>query len=141
MLLPPILQSAVLPYRHEGEHLQVLLITSRNTGRWIVPKGKVEPNMTPWASAAKEALEEAGLLGVVGREQVCEFSYEKWETIFRVAVFPMRVAECLETWEEKDVRARAWMPASEAAARLREKELSAAIEQLAAVTPWPGHLP
>lgn len=141
MLLPPIPQSAVLPYRHEGPHLQVLLITSRNTGRWIVPKGKVEPNMTPWASAAKEALEEAGLLGVVGREQVCEFSYEKWETTFRVAVFPMRVAECLETWEEKDVRARAWMPASEAASRLREKELSAAIEQLAAVNPWPGHLP
>lgn len=141
MIIPPISQSAVIPYRHDNDQLRVLLITSRNTGRWIVPKGMVEPNMTPWASAAKEALEEAGLLGIVGQTKVCEYFYDKWETTFRVAVYPMRIAECLEDWEERELRRRAWMTPKQAARRVREKELSKAIQTLASFDTWPVHLP
>lgn len=141
MIIPPISQSAVIPYWHEKDRLRVMLITSRNTGRWIVPKGMVEPNMTPWASAAKEALEEAGLLGTVGQTKVCEYQYDKWETTFRVAVYPMRIAECLEDWEEREQRKRAWMTPKQAARRVREAEVSAAIEMLATLDPWPGDLP
>ena len=141
MILPPISQSAVIPYRHDKDRLRVMLITSRNTGRWIVPKGMVEPNMTPWDSAAKEALEEAGLLGTVGKTKICEYHYDKWETTFRVAVYPMRIAECLDDWEEREQRRRAWMTPKQAARRVREQEVSEAIAALGAFTDWPGDLP
>ena len=60
-------QSAVIPYRKRPNGLEVLLVTSRKGTRWVLPKGVVEPGMTPAASAAREALEEAGIRGVDGR--------------------------------------------------------------------------
>ena len=58
-------QSAVLPYRRAGDEIQVLLITSRNGARWVLPKGIVEPGMSVPASVAKEAREEAGIASEV----------------------------------------------------------------------------
>lgn len=58
-------QSAVIPYRFGADGLEVLLITSRKRKRWVLPKGVVEPGMTPAGSAEKEAFEEAGIEGRV----------------------------------------------------------------------------
>jgi phosphohistidine phosphatase len=64
-------QSAILPYRLRGDDLEVLVITSRKGTRWVLPKGIVEPGMTAAASAAKEAMEEAGVEGrAMARERI-----------------------------------------------------------------------
>jgi phosphohistidine phosphatase len=61
-------QSAVIPYRRGPSGLEVLLVTSRKGTRWVLPKGVVEPDLSPAASAAKEALEEAGVRGPIDDE-------------------------------------------------------------------------
>ena len=58
-------QSAVIPFRGRGNSLEILVITSRRKRRWVVPKGVKEPDLSPQDSAAKEALEEAGIEGDV----------------------------------------------------------------------------
>ena len=71
-------QSGVVPYRWLEGRLEVLLITSLRRGRWIIPKGIVEPDMTPAESAAMEAFEEAGVKGRVGTEPIGEYTVNKW---------------------------------------------------------------
>ncbi|PIW28532.1 MAG: NUDIX hydrolase [Rhodospirillales bacterium CG15_BIG_FIL_POST_REV_8_21_14_020_66_15] len=127
---PPVQQSCVVPYRLGDRGLEILLITSRNTGRWIVPKGTVEPNMTPQASAAKEALEEAGILGEPGSDSLGEYFYSKFDQVYRVVIFPFRVATELEDWDEKPFRRRIWVSADEAVSRVTETAVMAAIMQL-----------
>ena len=116
-------QSAVIPWRRRGDTLQVLLITSIRGQRWIIPKGLVEPGMSPAESAAKEAFEEAGIRGRVAPDPLGEYSYRKWGGTCQVLVFLMEVTAVLEQWEEMDVRRRKWLRAYEAAERVREPEL------------------
>ena len=73
----PRLQYAALPYRRRGAAIEVLLITSLGTKRWIIPKGWPIEGLKPPDSAAGEAMEEAGVVGVVGRESIGSFLYEK----------------------------------------------------------------
>jgi 8-oxo-dGTP pyrophosphatase MutT (NUDIX family) len=85
-------QSGVIPYRRRRDgQLEVLLITSRRSAQWIVPKGLVEPDMTEQDSAAKEAREEAGVVGRVGTRVVGAFEYEKWGGVCHVSVFDLHV--------------------------------------------------
>jgi phosphohistidine phosphatase len=102
-------QSAVIPYRRVGDSLEVLLITSRRGKRWTLPKGVIEPSMTPAASAAKEAFEEAGVLGDVGRVCLGAFEYAKWGGTCHVEVYPLDVREVLDTWPEAHQRQRRWL--------------------------------
>ncbi len=136
-----IKQSAVVPYRHVKKRIEFALITSRTTRRWIVPKGMIEPNMTAWASAAKEALEEAGLLGKVGDKPLGDFVYTKFDNRFRVELFPFRVTKVLEDWEERELRKREWVDAAQAVKRIDEPAVGAAINYLAKLKKWPGSLP
>ena len=108
---PPWLyaQSAVVPYHLVGDLVEVLLITSRRAKRWTIPKGVIEPTLTPQASAAKEAYEEAGVRGLVGSASLGAFEYEKWGGTCRVEVFPLLVQDILETWPESDRRQRRWV--------------------------------
>ena len=101
-------QSAVLPYRKREDELEVLLISSRGGKRWVLPKGIVEPGMTPVASAMKEALEEAGVEGDVGREPLGAYRYRKWGGICEVTVYPYAVSNELENWPEAEWRRRRW---------------------------------
>ncbi|NET56922.1 MAG: NUDIX hydrolase [Symploca sp. SIO2E6] len=73
-----IKQSGVIPYRLREGITEVLLITSINSKRWIIPKGLVEPGMTPQDSAAKEAWEEAGVIGEVLPTLMGTYDYRKW---------------------------------------------------------------
>jgi 8-oxo-dGTP pyrophosphatase MutT (NUDIX family) len=120
-------QSAVLPYRWQKGRLEVLLITSLDTGRWVLPKGNLEPGMSARDSAEKEAYEEAGIRGSVGKESIGTFTYLKTEKkgggMRRVETFPMEVTEILEDWPEKNVRKREWMPVQKAAEAVLEKKL------------------
>lgn len=123
-------QSAVIPYRWRGGQVQVLLITSRRSGEWVVPKGLVEPDMTEPASAAKEAQEEAGVVGRVGSDPVGTFEYEKWGGLCVVRVYDMEVQQELSDWPEKADRTRKWVKAVDAAALVKHEGLGDIIAAL-----------
>jgi phosphohistidine phosphatase len=123
------LQSGVIPYRRKGEEVDVLLVTSRSKKRWVIPKGIVEPGMTAAASAANEALEEAGVLGEALVGPIGRYEYEKWGGTCRVDVFAMETTRVLDVWEE-DHREREWVSIAEAQARVREPALKAILVAL-----------
>ena len=74
---PPILQVAALCYRRSAKGLRILLITSRDTGRWIIPKGWPMRNRSEAQAAAREAWEEAGLRGVIDERSIGFYTYSK----------------------------------------------------------------
>lgn len=125
-----IRQSAVIPYRWRGGQLQVLLITRRSNGEWIVPKGSIEPDMTAYDSAAKEAEEEAGVLGRVGTQPIGSFEYEKWSGPCIVRVYDLEVRRELSDWPEKRDRTRRWVDAGEAPSLVRSERLGELIALL-----------
>lgn len=116
-------QSGVVPYRLAGPKLEVLLITSRRRKRWIIPKGIVEPDLSPAESAAKEALEEAGVTGILHPDEIGEYAYEKWGGVCRVKVFLLQVTRVLDAWEESFLRDRRWWPLADAIELIEERDL------------------
>jgi 8-oxo-dGTP pyrophosphatase MutT (NUDIX family) len=113
-------QSAVVPYRVDEDRVEILLITSRRGRRWIVPKGIVEHQLTAAESAAREAYEEAGVLGTVAPDPIGEYEYEKWGGVCAVTVFAMKVHTVLGEWPEAGTRERRWMPIREAARTVKK---------------------
>ena len=107
--------------------VEVLLITSRRTRRWIIPKGWPHGNMTLAHSAAAEACEEAGVIGEVSKEPIGQFHYlkSKWgiERPCKVDVFSLRVSVEQDNWPERKRRERLWLPPAMAAERIAEPEL------------------
>jgi 8-oxo-dGTP pyrophosphatase MutT (NUDIX family) len=105
----------VLPYRFsETNSLEVLLVTTRQSRRWIIPKGWPIKGLKPPKSAAREASEEAGIRGSVGAKSIGVFSYEKrleensGAVPCEVRVFPMLVKRQLDTWPEAHERETRW---------------------------------
>lgn len=112
-------QSGVLPIAGD----RIVLITARGSGRWIIPKGYIEKGMSPAESAAKEAWEEAGVIGSVRHEEIGAYSYRRPSGIFSVRVYPLEVESLLEQWEEMHVRQRRLVTPSEALEMICQKEL------------------
>ena len=109
-----------------------MLVTSRDTGRWVVPKGWPIAGEAPHVSAAREAIEEAGVVGIVGRDSIGMYLYEKRLTtgaivICEVRVFPLEVERQQEDWPEKEEREFQWFSPIDAANVVREPALSAII--------------
>jgi 8-oxo-dGTP pyrophosphatase MutT (NUDIX family) len=130
-------QFAALPLRGKGKDLEVLLVTSRETGRWVLPKGWAEEGLTGSKLAAKEAFEEAGLLGSVAAVPIGTYGYEKRlpegrTTPCDVSVFTMQVDRELEDWPEHHQRRRQWFPLTEAAQLVQEADLAELMLRLAA---------
>lgn len=115
-------QSAVIPYRRRAGAIEFLLITSRKKKRWVLPKGVREPELSFADSAAKEALEEAGIEGETGTTEVGTYEYGKWGGTCTVKVFAMHVESMHETWPEM-YRDREWLSPREAATRVEEPQL------------------
>ncbi len=107
-------QSAVIPYRKKENDLEVLLITSMKKKRWIVPKGFVEFNLTPFESAKKEAYEEAGIIGANETIELGSFKLQKSAGVSNVKVFSMEVVKVLDDYPEKELRKRKWFSIDEA---------------------------
>lgn len=124
-------QSAVIPYRIRllTRKLEICLITNRRGTRWILPKGVVEPSLSPQASAAKEAWEEAGVKGIVMDRELGSYSYGKWGGLCTVTVYPMRVKTILRYWPES-YRERRWFSLEEAMARIDDPELKPMLKSL-----------
>ena len=122
---PPYLQYAALPWRRHDGVLEVLLITTLTTHRWIVPKGWPMEGKSPCATAAQEALEEAGIAGVVDAHPVGAYSYKKLRksgeiVTCKVDVFPLEVKTQKRVWADKTARQFDWLPVEEAMARVQE---------------------
>ena len=122
-------QFGALCFRVIRGKVKILLVTSRRTGRWIVPKGWPMDRMTPAESAAREAWEEAGAVGRVQDRCLGLFSYNKLDDFgFEIPcvamVYPMRVRSLATDYPEKDQRRRKWFSPKKAAARVSEPELA-----------------
>lgn len=134
--VPCHVQAAALPWR-EGEHgIEVMLVTSRETGRWVLPKGWPENDERLSEAAAREAAEEAGLAGAVAGREIGRFYYGKelssgLRMRCEVRVFPMRVERVADKWPERKKRLRGWFSPAEAASRVREPDLGELIASFA----------
>jgi 8-oxo-dGTP pyrophosphatase MutT (NUDIX family) len=113
-----------------------MLLTSRETHRWVIPKGWPMKGRKPAEVASQEAYEEAGLIGqVVGKRPLGNFHYEKRlakrAIICEVRVFLFRVERQLGDWPEKGERESKWFDAKEAAALVEEGGLAEIIDRFA----------
>jgi 8-oxo-dGTP pyrophosphatase MutT (NUDIX family) len=128
-------QYAALPWRRNRSETEVMLVTSRGTGRWIIPKGWPMKRKAPHAAAAREALEEAGVVGQIGKEPIGSFPYRKLLKQGRaidceVQVFPLKVSRQRKTWPEKGKRKVQWLSPADAARAVREPVLGKIIRRL-----------
>lgn len=124
---PGMRQSGALPYSVVDGRVVFLLITSRRTGRWIFPKGDIEPDMTPWESAAIEAMEEAGVSGEIAAEPIGSYrssASADGSGLIDVDLYPLRVDNQLDVWKEMDQRLRHWAVLPEARRLLNDAALS-----------------
>lgn len=122
-------QFAALPFQAVAEGVEVLLVTSRDTGRWVIPKGWPMKNRRPHRAAAIEAYEEAGVVGKADKTALGTYDYDKGTETgaipCRVTVFPLKVAQLLDEWPESAERRRAWHPVEQASELVEEPELQA----------------
>ena len=126
-------QVAALPYRIEADgRLSLMLITSRDTHRWVVPKGHPMTGMASHEAAAQEAWEEAGLRGFPCAAPIGAYRYVKRRRVrgdvgVKVAVYPLCVADQAADWPERHQRVTQWFDLGEAAAQVDEPELKTII--------------
>jgi 8-oxo-dGTP pyrophosphatase MutT (NUDIX family) len=112
-------QSGVIPVLGE----KVVLITAKRSDRWIIPKGHVEKGLSPADSAAKEAYEEAGLIGEVHHQKAGHFSYRKFGKRYSVQVYPLYIKTMLDKWDEMHDRQRKLVTPAEAIEMVCHDEL------------------
>jgi len=129
-------QYAALPWRATEDAIEILLVTTLKTGRWIVPKGWPLAGCSPSESAASEALEDAGVLGEVAPKSLGSFLYNKRRksgevTHCKVHVYPMRVVRQRRSWAEKRARQTCWCSPEEALARVSDAGLRRLIARFA----------
>lgn len=119
-------QAGVIAYRVAGGRMKILLITSRDTKRWIIPKGNIEPGKTAVEAAKMEAYEEAGLRGEVTSDLPLGFymyfkrKNDGTQVPVSVEVYLLRVDKELKKWPEKGQRKLRWYPLAEAVQKIEE---------------------
>ncbi len=129
-------QIAALPIRRDGKgNIRVLMVTSRETGRWVMPKGWTMDGKKPWAAAEIEALEEAGATGHIAKEAIGTYDYDKVQEDgnllrCRVYLYPMVVQKLKRNWKERAERKRRWFSLKTAAKAVLEPGLSKLLLQI-----------
>jgi 8-oxo-dGTP pyrophosphatase MutT (NUDIX family) len=123
------IQYGALCWRLGDQGVEVLLITSRDTGRWVIPKGWPMPGLSPEAAAAQEAWEEAGVKGVMNPLCLGRYGYQKCLSTLAtvpcaVAVYGLRVEGLAKAFPEAKERQRTWFPLEEAAGLVAEPDLA-----------------
>ncbi len=128
-----IRQVGALPIRKlRGGGLEVLLVSSRETGRWVIPKGWPAKRLSDAKAAAREARQEAGVTGKISELPIGGYRYRKrmpggLVRVIDVDVYVLRVKKQRKSWREKRERKRVWFPQDEAAKKVREPRLRALI--------------
>jgi 8-oxo-dGTP pyrophosphatase MutT (NUDIX family) len=128
-------QYAALPFTRRNGRMAVMLVTSRETRRWVIPKGWPVNKLSPSAAAALEAFEEAGIIGKIEQTPHCSFQYRKKlspkkTVLCTVHAFLFEVKEELADWPEREMRDRRWFAPEEAAMLVSEPELRDTIMRL-----------
>ena len=123
----PRRQVAALPYRIDpAGKLEILLVTSRDTGRWVLPKGWPMKGRRMRQAAQIEAFEEAGVVGKTGKSALGTYTYDKdGEIACRVSVFPLPVQALECEWPERHQRQREWHSPTDASECVDESDLKA----------------
>ena len=131
-------QYGALPYRFTADAaLEILVLTTRQTRRWIIPKGWPIKGLRPPKAAAREAFEEAGVTGRVGVKPVGTFTYDKAldesgaRATCEVKVFALLVRGQSDVWPEVEQRVTQWVPPSRAVAMVKEPDLKKLIAAFA----------
>lgn len=129
-------QVGALPFRKRRGKVEILLITSRETKRWIIPKGWPMDGLQNYNAARREALEEAGIVGRVGKIPIGHFQYDKRlkngdVRRCHIYVYKLEVKTMLRNWHEKHERQRRWFTTEKAAALVDEVGLKAIILNVA----------
>ena len=131
-------QYGALPYRFTPDAaLEILVVTTRQTRRWIIPKGWPIKGLRPPKAAAREAFEEAGVTGRIGVRPLGSFAYDKALdeagrlATCEVTVYPLLVKSQSEVWPEVEQRMTQWVEPSKAAVMVKEPELKALIATFA----------
>jgi 8-oxo-dGTP pyrophosphatase MutT (NUDIX family) len=129
-------QVAALPWKWSRGRLKVMLITSRGTGRWVLPKGWMNEAEDPAAAAAREAHEEAGIVGTVTKAGLGFYTYDKRldggpSIRCRVRVYPIAVTRQMKIFKEAGERLLQWFDAEDAADAVKEAELAGLIRAFA----------
>ena len=129
-------QAAALAYRVVGGKVEVLLVTSRETGRWIIPKGNIATGSTPAQAAKREALEEAGVKGTI-ESSIPLGLYKYFKRLgsgetrgATVEVYLLRARELLSKWPEKGQRKLAWVSTAEAVRIIEEPGVEPLLRRL-----------
>lgn len=114
--------------------MEILLVTSRETKRWLIPKGWPMKGKKPYKAAALEAMEEAGVKGTVAQAPIGHYDYWKRRTehfdLCRVQVYPLEVLKKLKKWPEMNQRETRWFSVEEAARQVLEPALGELIKAL-----------
>ncbi len=130
--MPNIRQIAALPYRADSAAadapVRILLVTSRESRRWVIPKGNQPSGMAPHVAAAQEAEEEAGVCGPICPTPLGSYRYRKRKgngasLMLDVDVYPLAVTRELPQWKEDGERERRWFSLAEAASAVEEEDL------------------
>jgi len=129
-------QTGALPWRMgRGNRPQVLLVTGRRSGRWMIPKGWPMAGKSLALAAETEAYEEAGVEGTIDPEPLGDFCHMKQHLLMgelevRIMVYPLAVERELAEWPEAGERRRRWFGVREAAANVESPELGELIRRL-----------
>lgn len=126
--MPKTQQIAALPWRRGINGVEILLVTTRTTKRWVIPKGWTMDGKADHEAAAIEAYEEAGVRGDVEPTPLGNYGYlkvlrEGKARHVNVLVYAMRVRELLDDWPEREERQRQWFDQAQALAMIGEPEL------------------
>ena len=121
-------QLGLLPYTFKDRRLHLLLITSSSGTRWILPKGRQEPDMTPHEVAVMEAVEEAGVLGTLRQDlrTRCQMADGRF-----LQLYAMKISKLLKSWPEMNVRRRRLFPLSDALEMIGDPGVAKAVRRLA----------
>ncbi|MGO4407528.1 NUDIX hydrolase [Bosea sp. RAF48] len=124
-----------MPIRHAADgSTEILLVTSRTTRRWIVPKGWPMKGLKDYDAAAREAFEEAGVIGRISREPAGRYNYWKRMSdhfvLCEVNLYLLEVEQQLDSFSEQHQRDLHWFKLADAADIVDEPELSTAIRKL-----------
>jgi 8-oxo-dGTP pyrophosphatase MutT (NUDIX family) len=133
----PRMQAAALPWRRTAEGgLEVLLITSRETRRWVIPKGWPMKGLNSARTAAREAFEEAGVKGEPAKRKLGVYHYDKRLRSgrlqrVRVSVYALKVSGERSVWPEAGQREKLWTTPQAAAELVQEPELAELLKTFA----------
>lgn len=127
-------QYAALPFTAFSDDMKICLITSRDTGRWIIPKGWPQDGLRPEELAALEAYEEAGLRGKTAKKPIGSFKYMKVlkdgsEIECEVDVYPMLVEHQADKWPEQQERKVLWVKRKKACRLLDDAGLASLLQE------------